>query len=50
MGMNSRDDLAAIISKRQGDRKTEMSNFLAGLEEKYGSTSNKKRKTTKMYK
>ena len=45
--MKSKGDLAAIIAKRQGDRQTEMNNFLAGLEEKYCSTSNKKRKTSK---
>jgi hypothetical protein len=48
MGMNSDGDLATMITKRQGDRESEMNNFLAGLEKKYcGSTSNKKRKTTK---
>ena len=45
--MSSGGDLAALITKRQGDRKTEMNNFIAGLEEKYASTNNKKRKTTK---
>ncbi len=47
IGMSSDGDLAAMIAKRQGDRETEMNNFLAGLEEKYGSAKNKKRKTTK---
>ena len=47
MGMSSDGDLATMIAKRQGDRRAEMNNFFANLEEKYCSTNNKKRKTGK---